>query len=164
MLILIYRQVNVKDREYQVLDAISKDSTVTQANLANSLEMAVGSVNWYIKRLISRGYLKASRMDRTRLQYNLTPEGMAALTKRATQYMISSLQVYKELRESAKRLIIELQKQEINQVMLVGKDEFMDIFRLSCIEAGIKVQTSNASWVIKHDGVDYILEDVKEQS
>lgn len=80
----------MKDREYQLLDAISKDSTVTQANLASSLEMAVGSVNWYIKRLISRGYLKASRMDRTRLRYNLTPEGMAALTQRATQYAISS--------------------------------------------------------------------------
>ena len=74
----------MKDQEYKVLDAISKDSTVTQANLASSLKMAVGSINWYIKKLISRGYLKASRMDRTRLRYNLTPEGMAALTQRAT--------------------------------------------------------------------------------
>lgn len=153
----------MKDREYQVLDAISKDSTVTQANLANSLEMAVGSVNWYIKRLINRGYLKASRMDRTRLQYNLTPEGFAALTKRATQYMISSLQVYRQLRESAKSLINVLQENKINQVYLQGKDEFMDIFRLSCIEAGIMLETTATSWVVKNIGAKYILENVKEQ-
>lgn len=152
----------MKDREYQVLDAISKDSTVTQANLATSLEMAVGSVNWYIKRLISRGYLKASRMDRTRLQYNLTPEGMAALTKRATQYMILSLQVYRQLRESAKILISELHNDEIHQVFLNGKDEFMDIFRLSCIEAGIKVESTPTKWVVKNEGYNYFLEHVKE--
>jgi len=153
----------VKDREYKLLDAISKDSTVTQANLATSLEMAVGSVNWYIKRLISRGYLKASRMDRTRLQYNLTPEGMAALTKRATQYMILSLQVYRQLRESAKKLIAVLQRREINQIFMEGKDEFMDIFRLSCIEAGINVETTPTIWVVKNLGSNYILENVKEQ-
>jgi DNA-binding MarR family transcriptional regulator len=154
--------VNVKDREFQVLDAISKDSTVTQANLATSLEMAVGSVNWYIKRLISRGYLKASRMDRTRLQYNLTPEGMAALTKRATQYMISSLQVYRQLRESAKLLISELHNKEIRQVFLTGSDEFMDIFRLSCIEAGIKVEPIPTKWVVKNEGYNYLLEHIEE--
>jgi DNA-binding MarR family transcriptional regulator len=152
--------VNLKDREYQVLDAISKDSTVTQANLATSLEMAVGSVNWYIKRLISRGYLKASRMDRTRLQYNLTPEGMAALTKRATQYMISSLQVYRQLRESAKFLISVLHDKKIHQVYPDGRDEFMDIFRLSCIEAGIKVESVPTKWVVKNEGYNYFLEHI----
>jgi DNA-binding MarR family transcriptional regulator len=62
----------MKQHEYRLLEAIAEDETVTQASLAHSLEMAVGSVNWYIKRLISRGYLKATRMDRTRLRYNLT--------------------------------------------------------------------------------------------
>jgi DNA-binding MarR family transcriptional regulator len=150
----------MKDREYQLLDAISKDDTVTQANLATSLKMAVGSVNWYIKKLISRGYLKASRMDRTRLRYNLTPEGMAALTQRATQYAILSLQVYRDLRESAKSLIAELHHRGINKVFLSGNNEFMDIFRLSCIEAGIKFDESAIEWVVKNHGSEYILEKV----
>jgi DNA-binding MarR family transcriptional regulator len=148
----------VKDREYQLLDAISKDSTVTQASLASSLEMAVGSVNWYIKRLISRGYLKASRMDRTRLRYNLTPEGMTALTHRATQYALSSLQVYRDLRDSSKTIITRLQRNGINRVFLQGNNEFMDIFRLSCIEAGIKFDHAATGWVVKNAGANYILE------
>jgi DNA-binding MarR family transcriptional regulator len=152
----------VKDREYQLLDAISKDSTVTQANLASSLEMAVGSVNWYIKRLISRGYLKASRMDRTRLRYNLTPEGMAALTQRATQYAISSLQIYRDLREAAKTMIADLLARGIHSVFLQGNNEFMDIFRLSCIEAGIRFDPEATAWVVTNAGSNYILEDIRD--
>jgi len=150
----------MKDREYQVLDAISKDSTVTQATLASGLKMAVGSVNWYIKKLISRGYLKASRMDRTRLKYNLTPEGMAALTQRATQYAILSLQVYRDLRESSKTIIAELHRKEIGSVFLDGNNEFMDIFRLSCIEAGIKFDESPVEWVVKNTSAIYTLETI----
>jgi len=150
----------MKDREYQLLDAISKDETVTQANLATSLKMAVGSVNWYIKKLISRGYLKASRMDRTRLRYNLTPEGMSALTQRATQYAILSLQVYRDLRESAKTVIVDMHHQGIKRVFLDGNNEFMDIFRLSCIEAGIKIDEVDVEWVVKYSGTGYVLENL----
>jgi DNA-binding MarR family transcriptional regulator len=153
----------VKDREYQVLDAISKDSTVTQASLASSLEMAVGSVNWYIKRLINRGYLKASRMDRTRLRYNLTPEGMTALTHRATQYALSSLQVYRDLRDSSKTIITRLQRNGISRIFLQGNNEFMDIFKLSCIEAGIKFDESAIEWVVKNAGANYILEQIGDE-
>jgi len=159
----ITEKESMKDREYQLLDAISKDSLVTQANLATSLKMAVGSVNWYIKKLINRGYLKASRMDRTRLRYNLTAEGMSALTQRATQYAIDSLQVYRDLRESAKSVIDEMRRRGVNRVFLDGNNEFMDIFRLSCIEAGIEIDESAHEWVVMNYGANYVLEEVNPQ-
>jgi len=99
----------------------------------------VGSVNWIIKQLISRGYLKVSQMDHTRLHYYLNLEGMAALTHRATQHMKDSLQVYKELREFTKTMIAKLKHEGTGNVSLKEVNEFMDKFRLSCIEARIRL-------------------------
>ncbi|MCW5887478.1 MAG: winged helix-turn-helix domain-containing protein, partial [Anaerolineales bacterium] len=126
----------MKQREYRLLEAIAEDETITQAGLANSLGMAIGSVNWYIKRLISRGYIKATRMDRTRLRYNLTGEGMRAFQRDATQYVKDSLKVYHGLRQQAKQLIAEMQANGIERVYLDGSDPELDIFRLSCLETG----------------------------
>ncbi|MBM4428445.1 MAG: winged helix-turn-helix domain-containing protein, partial [Chloroflexi bacterium] len=42
----------IKQHEYALLDEIAQDSMVTQASLSKRLGIAVGSVNWYIKRLI----------------------------------------------------------------------------------------------------------------
>ncbi|MBX3005412.1 MAG: winged helix-turn-helix transcriptional regulator [Anaerolineales bacterium] len=126
----------MKQREYRLLEAIAEDETITQAGLANSLGMAIGSVNWYIKRLISRGYIKATRMDRTRLRYNLTGEGMRAFQRNATQYVKDSLKVYHGLRQQAKQLIAEMQANGIEHVYLDGSDPELDIFRLSCLETG----------------------------
>jgi DNA-binding IclR family transcriptional regulator len=147
----------MKEREIKLLEAISEDELVTQANLSSRLGIAVGSVNWYIKRLISRGYLKATRMDRTRLRYNMTAEGLAVLRRRASQYMKDSLKVYQQLRVEAKAFIADLQAQGIKAIYLAEDDEAADIFRLSCIEAKLHIETEPTEWEVKHTGTGYRL-------
>ena len=151
----------MRDREYKLLEAISADETVTQAGLASGLGIAVGSVNWYIKRLIGRGYLKATRMDRTRLRYNLTAEGMSAFTRNASQYMKDSLKVYRDLRLSAQTLVAEIKSKGINRLYLDGDDEITDILKLTCIEAGIQISDEIERWVVRRKGNGYILKEVQ---
>ena len=124
----------IKPHEYALLNEIAGDSLVTQANLSDRLGIAVGSVNWYIKRLITRGWVKVSHLDRTRLKYDLTPEGLKVTTQRAMSYARDSLKVYGEYRRKAKLLVIELKKSGITRVYIEGDDEVMDILRLTCIE------------------------------
>jgi DNA-binding MarR family transcriptional regulator len=127
----------IKEHEYTLLNEIAGDSMVTQAGLSERLGIAVGSVNWYIQRLIQRGWIKVSHLDRTRLKYDLTNRGMKIFTQRAVLYARDSLKVYGDLRNKAKALVSELKRQGIEQVYLTGNDEMMDILRLTCIENGI---------------------------
>ncbi|MCQ3935874.1 MAG: hypothetical protein DPW18_02385 [Chloroflexi bacterium] len=145
----------VKQHEYALLNEIAQDSMVTQANLSNRLGIAVGSVNWYIKRLIHRGWVKVSHLDRTRLKYDLTPEGMKVFTQRAMSYARDSLKVYGQFRQKAKTVVADLQKQGINKVYLNGDDEMMDIIRLTCIEAGIQVSNIPEEVALEVKGQDY---------
>ena len=46
------------DRELALLERIEQDPDVTQASLATQLGVAVGTVNWHLKRLIAKGYVK----------------------------------------------------------------------------------------------------------
>ncbi|HXQ38924.1 MAG TPA: winged helix-turn-helix transcriptional regulator [Anaerolineales bacterium] len=146
---------DVKQHEYALLDEIAQDSLVTQGILSRRLGIAVGSVNWYIKRLIHRGWIKVSHLDRTRLQYDLTPEGMRVFSKRALLYMRDSLKVYVSLREKAKSTISELKQRGITEVYLQGNDEVMDIIRLTCIENGIVILDSPKDVILKYTGQGY---------
>lgn len=128
---------------------------VTQSNLSDRLGIAVGSVNWYIKRLIHRGWVKVSHLDRTRLKYDLTAEGMTVFTQRALSFARDSLKVYGNYREKAKLLALELKQKEVKQVYIDGNDEIMDILRLTCIEAGIQINETPSDVVLKVDGQGY---------
>ena len=149
----------IKQHEYDLLNEIGKDPMVTQANLSKRLGIAVGSVNWYVKRLIHRGWVKVSHLDRTRLKYDLTKEGMAVFTQRALSYARDSLQVYSSFRKKAKTLVAELQQREIKQVYLEGEDghEALDILRLTCIEAGIYPTHTPDGVILKLEGQEYRL-------
>lgn len=145
----------IKQHEYALLNEIAQDSMVTQANLSDRLGIAVGSVNWYIKRLISRGWVKVSHLDRTRLKYDLTPEGMVVFTQRALLYARDSLKVYQDFRKKAKALVAGLKEQGISQVHIEGSDEIMDILRLTCIEDGMRLVDSPDGLILKMDGQGY---------
>ena len=146
---------DIKQQEYELLHEIAQDSLVTQASLAKRLGIAVGSVNWYIKRLVKRGYVKVSHLDRTRLQYDLTPEGMSVFTERALLYARDSLKVYKAFRQRARSIVSELQAQGITQVRLQGNDELMDILRLTCIEANILLSDTSCDVTLEASGQGY---------
>lgn len=146
---------DIKKQEYELLREIAQDSMITQANLSKRLGIAVGSVNWYIKRLIKRGYVKVSHLDRTRLQYDLTPEGMAVFSERAMQYAKDSLAIYKKFRHKAKGTVSELKNKGIIQVYLEGDDEIMDIMRLTCLEAGITLENSPGQVVLEYADQEY---------
>lgn len=147
----------VKQHEYSLLNEIAQDSMVTQASLSSRLGIAVGSVNWYIKRLIHRGWIKVSHLDRTRLKYDLTPEGMAVFTQRALYYARDSLKVYGSFRQKAKSFVSELKQKGIHQAYIEGDDELIDILRLTCIEADIRLLESPDGVILKVVGQDYCL-------
>ena len=147
--------IMIKSQEYELLDAIAQDALVTQASLSARLGIAVGSVNWYIKRLINCGYLRVSHLDRTRLKYHLTPEGMSILTQRTMLYVKRSLTVYNELRQKAKAIVTDLSSQGVTHVYLEGDDEVMDILRLTCIEAGMGLDEGPGGILLKAAGQDY---------
>ena len=147
---------DIKQHEYDLLNEIGQDPMVTQASLSQRLGIAVGSVNWYIKRLIHRGWVKVSHLDRTRLKYDLTSEGMAVVTQRAMSYARDSLKVYGNFRKKAKAVVVELQQKGIKQVYLEGEDdEALDILRLTCIEAGIHLSGTPNRVILKVEGQDY---------
>ena len=146
---------DIKQHEYALLNEIAQDSLVTQANFSNNLGIAIGSVNWYIKRLIHRGWVKVSRLNRTRLKYDLTPEGMAVFTQRAMYYARNSLKVYSSLRDKAKSVVSDIKQQGIEVVYIEGDDEIMDIMRLTCIENKIAVCDTPNGVVLKYKGQDY---------
>jgi predicted transcriptional regulator len=147
----------IKNHEYSLLNEIAQDSMVTQANLSSRLGIAVGSVNWYIKRLIHRGWIKVSHLDRTRLKYDLTSEGMKIFTQRAVLYARDSLKVYGSFRQQAKSLVSEMKQQGINEAYIDGEDELIDILRLTCIESGIRLLEKPNGVVLKVEGQGYTM-------
>ena len=62
------------ERDLVILEHIEQDPDITQADMASRLEVAVGTINWHLKRLIEKGYVKVSRAERKKLSTSSRPK------------------------------------------------------------------------------------------
>lgn len=130
------------NREMVLLEKIEYDPDITQANLAAHLGVAVGTVNWHLKRLVAKGYVKVKRAQRRKLRYIITPEGIAFRARLTVNYIEQSMQLYRLVRERVCAALIEIKMAGNNTVRIHGDGDIADICRLTCIEQGITVTDS----------------------
>lgn len=129
-----------KNYDLEILNHIEENPDTTQADLAVQLGVAVGSVNWYLKRLVNKGYIKVTQMQRRRLRYLLTPKGLAEKAHLTTSFMQASLHWYRETRETSKKLLKEVQQAGYDTVCIEGDGDLAEIIYLTCLEAHVKVK------------------------
>ncbi len=128
-----------EDRELILLEQIADDPDINQATMAESLNVAVGTVNWHIKRLVSKGYVKAKRAQRKKLRYIITPQGIALRARLTIQYIENQMRLYRETRQMVKELLAEARAEGFHQVNVIGDSEIADVCKLTCLEQGFEV-------------------------
>ena len=127
------------NRDLIILEEIAKDPDTTQATLASQLGVAIGTVNWHLKRLIAKGYVKARRMERRKLRYIVTAEGIALRAHLTLDYIQNSFRLYRLVRERMLAQLDELRHAGYDRVRLQGNGDVADVCRLTCLEHGVHV-------------------------
>lgn len=149
---------NEELRELTLLEQIENDPDVNQSTLATQLGVAVGTVNWHIKRLIAKGALKVSRAERKKLRYIITPEGLALRARLAVDYVERSFSVYRRTRQKVKDHLTKVRNAGFDRVRIVGTGDVADICKLTCIEQGISVVSDKTAPALILDGYKIRLE------
>jgi DNA-binding MarR family transcriptional regulator len=144
-------------RELALLESIEKDPDVTQASLATQMDVAVGTVNWHLKRLIAKGYVKIKRAERKKLRYIITPEGIALRARLTVDYIDQQFRLYRKTRERVTEYLEAIGREGYHQVRLVGQGDVADICRLTCLEQGIGLVEQGKTPVLEVDGLRVFL-------
>jgi DNA-binding MarR family transcriptional regulator len=128
-----------KQHELELLEALEAQPETSQVDLAVKVGVAVGTVNWYLKRWAAKGYVKIKRIGRWRWRYLLTPTGMKEKTRLAGEYLEASMSVYRRTRSEAKRLLLQVKEAGYDQVRLQGEGDIAEIAELTCLELSMRI-------------------------
>ncbi|RJP55262.1 MAG: winged helix-turn-helix transcriptional regulator [Anaerolineaceae bacterium] len=145
-------------RELSLLEQIESDPDINQSTLARQLGVAVGTVNWHLKRLIAKGAVKVSRAERKKLRYIITPEGLALRARLAVDYVERSFSVYRKTRQRVKDHLAKVRAAGFDRVRIVGSGDVADICKLTCIEQDITVVNDKSAPALVLDGYKIRLE------
>jgi DNA-binding MarR family transcriptional regulator len=146
------------DRDLILLEHLELDPDATQATLASQLGVAVGTVNWHLKRLIEKGYVKAGRVERRKLRYVITPEGLALRARLTLDYIQNSFRVYRLVRQRMLDALQEVQTAGLYAVRLNGEGDVAEICRLTCLERGVMISTDLRAPLLRVIGLKIFIE------
>ena len=124
-------------RTLKFLEAIDNDHTSSQRDLSKKLDVSLGLVNSFIRRLFHKGYLKITTVPKNRIKYILTPKGTAEKTRLTYQYIQYSFEFYRTTRSNLRKHFKYLDEQGVKRVVFYGVSDVAEIAYISLHETAI---------------------------
>jgi DNA-binding MarR family transcriptional regulator len=132
--------MDTKDiRTLKILEEIEKDETPSQRDLAGKLNISLGLVNSFIKRLAKKGYFKVTNIPANRVRYMLTPKGAAEKTRLTYEYIKYSFSFYRDTRYQMRETMMNLKESGVQNIVLFGTAELAEIAYLTIQEADLRL-------------------------
>lgn len=126
-------------RTLKLLEEIEKNHSPSQRQLSRQLNISLGLVNSFIKRLAQKGYFKVTNIPKNRVKYIMTPKGAAEKTRLTYEYIKYSFDFYKGSRQKLRRLFATLAKEEVQRIVFYGASDLAEIAYLSLQETPMQL-------------------------
>jgi len=153
--------LNLPTREFcdlAILNRILTDPEVTQADLAEELNISIGSVNARLKQMIENGFIEVKQAKRRKLRYIITAEGRALRQTLTEDYLQQSFRLYRQVRQMVKAELAKLDGAEVRVVRLQGEGDVADVCRLTCLEHQVRLTDDPRAPVLVVEGLEVSLE------
>ena len=119
------------DITLRLLDEISRESVITQRTLSSELNIALGLVNTYIKRLAKKGYIKITKGPMNRVKYALTKKGFTHRVRLTYDYMHSSINYFKDARKRIDHTYRQIIASGARDILIWGDGEVAELSYIS---------------------------------
>lgn len=123
----------------RLMGEIEQDGGSSQRELSRRLNLSLGLVNTFLKRLVNKGYFKVKTMPSNRVKYFLTPEGVARKTRLTIEYLQYSTKFYKNIKQVLMNKFGELKENRIESILFFGVGEVAEISFLYLQLTGIRL-------------------------
>lgn len=101
------------DNQFRVLRTIERNPELSQREMAASLGLSLGSVNYCLKALVEKGWIKSKNFtnsaNKRAYAYLLTKEGVQEKTKLASGFLQRKMQEYQTLQLEIQELQEEVE-------------------------------------------------------
>jgi DNA-binding MarR family transcriptional regulator len=125
-------------RTLKILEEIEKSSRLSQRYLAKYLNISLGLVNSFLKRLAKKGFYKVATAPKNRIKYMLTPKGIVEKNRLTYAYIQFSFQFYLNARHKINRTLKKLEEDGTQDIIFFGTSDLAEITYASLQETPLK--------------------------
>ncbi|MFO7986673.1 MAG: winged helix-turn-helix transcriptional regulator [Desulfatiglandaceae bacterium] len=111
----------------RLMGEIGRDGSPSQRELARRLNLSLGLINSFCKRLVNKGYFKVKTMPKNRIKYFLTPEGLARKSRLTVEYLRYSGKFYREVKGLLMNRFAQMEMNRVESLLFFGTGEVAEL-------------------------------------
>ena len=122
-----------------VLNAVEKNSNITQRDVSKNIGIALGLTNTYLKRCVKKGFIKVQQVPANRYAYYLTPRGFAEKSRLTAEYLSQGFQFFRLVRNQMADIFEICQNRHWYKIAIHGLNEISEIAVLCSRNSKIEI-------------------------
>ena len=144
----------------RLMGEIDRNGNHSQRELSRQLNISLGLVNTFLKRLVSKGYFKVKTMPRNRAKYFLTPEGLARKSRLTAEYLRYSVNFYRDIKHLLLSKYEKMEKNNVRSILFYGAGEVAELAYLYLQLTNIQLVGIIDSKKNGNQFFDFMIEDI----
>ena len=126
-------------RDMHLLHEVTQTPEATQRDFSKRIGAALGLTNLLLRRFARKGYIKIVNVQKSRLQYLITPQGVMEKARLTREYLEYSLLFYRHIRAFLREHLMEMASSGHRRILLWGIGELAEIAFLTIQEIGLEL-------------------------
>jgi DNA-binding Lrp family transcriptional regulator len=126
--------------EFEILNAVQgSNGPVTQRDISRKIGSSVSSVNFALRLLAVKGFIKISGANPKKLRYHLTPNGILQKSILAYNFLKRQSALYEEARQGLLGKLGELKAKRVSVAAVYGWTPVTEVALLYLLSEGVRV-------------------------
>jgi DNA-binding MarR family transcriptional regulator len=122
-----------------LLESVERGGAQSQRRLASELGVALGLVNAYLKRCITKGLVKVSGAPARRYAYYLTPHGFTEKSRLTVEYLSYSFTLFRRAKTDYAAALDAARGRGFSRIAILGVSDLAEIAALCALDTGIAI-------------------------
>lgn len=113
----------LNEREFELINIIGKRLGSNQRDLSQQLNLSLGQTNILIRRLVSKGFIRISQLNKRKVQYLLTPKGISEKMRKSVKYTLNTINAIGLIKNRVAAILNDLYQDGHRQFYLYGEHD-----------------------------------------
>ncbi len=125
------------EREFELINIIGAHLGSNQRDLSLQMDLSLGQTNMLIRRLISKGFIRITQLNKKKAKYLLTPKGIMEKMRKSVKYTLNTINSISLIKERIKKIVLKFYEEGERIFIIFGKSDFAMLIEMVLKENGI---------------------------
>lgn len=122
------------EREFELINIIGPKLASNQRDISHQLNLSLGMTNMLIRRLVTKGYIRISQLDKKKVEYILTSKGFTEKMQKSIKYTMKTISSIGQVKRRVQALVSGFHDKGVRKFYMLGESDLCGIIEMSLWE------------------------------